>query len=156
MAKPKITRTNIGYNKREPVKIATSNLFIETGDVPVDYMVGAIFNEIGGQEFLSYEPEDFLTRPNTFPIQNISENITTYSSANILFPTDGILSTTADYIISLNNYLISPSLKDSYDIPLTSSNSNIRISSDYKSLVILVDDDAEGFDIEIEFLTRQV
>jgi len=155
MAKPKITRKDTGYNKREPVKIATSNLFIETGEVPVDYMVGAIFNEIGGQEFLAYEPEELLTRPNTFPIKNISENIIAYSSANLLFPINGILSTTTDYAINLNNYLLYPSHQTTYDISSFAPNPDAYISEDNKDLVILVEDEAYNFYIEIEFLNKK-
>jgi hypothetical protein len=155
MAKPKITRKDTGYNTRETVKIATSNLFIETGEVPVDYMVGAIFNEIGGQEFLAYEPEELLTRPNTFPIKNISENIVAYSSTNLLFPVNGILSTTTDYAINLNNYLLYPSHRTTYDISSFAPNPDAYISEDKKDLVILVEDEASNFYIEIEFLNKK-
>jgi hypothetical protein len=156
MSKPKtptITRTDLGYNKREPIKIATSNLFIETGEVPVDYMVGAIFNEIGGQEFLAYEPADLLIRPETFPISDVATNLTTYSSTNILSPVDGILSTIADYTISLNNYLRPPDYTVSY---VKFINPNAYITDDYKYVVILLEDGAEEFDVEVQFLSGTV
>jgi hypothetical protein len=96
-----------------------------------------------------------LTRPNTFPIQNVSENIVAYSSSNLLFPVDGILSTTADYATNLDNYLLFPSHQTAYDIASFAPNLDAYISKDNKNLVILLEDGADGFDIEIEFLNKK-
>ncbi len=154
MAKPKMTMTKVGYNKREPVKIATSNLFIETGEVPVDYMVGAIFGEIGGQEYLAYEPVDFLTNPNSFPISDVATILNDYSSAKILFPVDGTLSIIPQFPINLNNYTLPIDLTINQYFKLTNPLS--YVSSDYQSVVILLEDGSENFEVEVEFLSGVV
>jgi hypothetical protein len=154
MAKPTRTITKVGYNKREPVKIATSNLFIETGQVPVDYMVGAIFGEIGGQEYLAYEPSDFLTNPNSFPIANVATTLNTYSSSRILFPVDGTLSIIPQFPISLNSYTLpSDSTTNQYR---KLSNPLVYIDSDFQNVIILLEDGAENFEVEVEFLSGTV
>jgi hypothetical protein len=54
-AKPVVTEYNSRNVKVDTsIKIATSNLFIETASVPVDYMIGATFDGIGGNEFINH------------------------------------------------------------------------------------------------------
>lgn len=153
MAKPRRSVKQVGYNKREPVKIATSNLFIETGEVPVDYMVGAIFGEIGGQEYLAYESGDFLTNPNSLPVSDIATILNTYSPTRLLSPVDGTLSIIPQFAINLGNYLLPPNYTVSYSKFI---DPNVYITDDYQSIVILLDDGAENYQVEVEFLSGTV
>jgi len=154
-AKPKKrTITKVGYNKREPVKIATSNLFIETENVPVDYMVGAIFGEIGGQEFINYDSAEILTNPGGLPMSNLQTILDKYSPSNILSISDGSSSILSEFDINLNNYLLSEDLSVNQFFAI--ANPRIYIDSNNKNIVIELEDEAENFVVEVEFLSTTV
>lgn len=155
MAKPKKrTITKVGYNNREPIKIATSNLFIETESVPIDYMVGAIFGEIGGQEFINYDTADILTNPGSLPINDVQVILDKYSSSNILGIADGSLSILLGFDINLNNYLLPIDL--SVDQFFAIENPRVYIDSDYKNIIIELQDGAEDYLVEVEFISGTV
>jgi hypothetical protein len=71
-------------------------------------MVGAIFNEIGGQEFINSYPVDFILDNSILPISNISEINDRYSPLNILPISDGILANLNKYNLSLSQYELEP------------------------------------------------
>jgi hypothetical protein len=145
---PKIQ--NLGYNKKDSVKIATSNLFIETQQVPVDYMIGAIFNDIGGQEIINSSPNDLLTSSTSLPISNIADINNRYSSANILPLSDGILSNLNKYDIVLSQYVLPED--DSASTYLIQNNPKVYIDADYKNIVIELNDIFADEVVEVEIL----
>jgi hypothetical protein len=83
--KPKAPKKTIfRYFDKNPVRVATSNLFIDTEGVPVDYMVGVVFNEIGGQELINYSMTELSGQENTSPIKDIYTINEKFSPFNIL------------------------------------------------------------------------
>lgn len=146
-------KTVLGYNKKEPVRIATSNLFIDTDDVPVDYMVGVIFEEIGGQELISQSSES-VYNSNTSEISNIYEVSERYSPFNILNISDGMLSTLGNIDINLNSYL--PQLDLSLNANNEIDNPSAYIDSDWKNLIIEFEDAAEDFNVEVEIISWDI
>jgi hypothetical protein len=147
MANPKPPKPSyFGYNKREPIKIATSNLFLDTGKVPVDYMVGAIFNEIGGQELINYGSSEFLKDPKILPISDISNVLDKYSSYNILNNSDGTATIFGVFDINLNKYIPEPSLL----------NITTYIDDTWKNIIIELEDGAEDYYIEVEFVSGSI
>jgi hypothetical protein len=150
---PKIS--NWGYSRNgkkvESVKIATSNLFLDTGKVPVDFMVGAIFNEIGGQEFINSYPVDFILDNSILPISNISEINDRYSPLNILPISDGILANLNKYNLSLSQYELEPGENSNeYLVP---TDAKVYIDSDYRNIIIEFENVFnEDEVVEVEFL----
>jgi len=109
-AKPPETTTNTGYkldgvNNNVQVKIATSNLFIDTGSVPVDYMTGAVFDGIGGNEFINGGSSEIILQEGNSLISNANDiqyDINTKTNEKQADGTDRIFS---QFEISLNSYL---------------------------------------------------
>lgn len=143
-------KTVIGYNKKEPVKIATSNLFVDTDDVPVDYMTGVIFEEIGGQELIN-QSSTSVYNSNSSEISNIYEVSERYSPFNILNISDGMLATMGNSEINLNSYL--PQLDLTVNANFEINNRSAYIDATWKNLIIEFEDAAEDFTIEIEIVS---
>jgi hypothetical protein len=140
---------NYGYDGKPPVRIASSNLFIDTGKVPVDYMVGAVFNEIGGQEFINSYPADLLSST-LLPIKNLADINERYSPANILPISDGILSTFNKYDIKLDTYI--PQEDETSNNYLILKNANVYIDSDFANVVLQFKDLFDDEFVEVEIL----
>ena len=106
-AKPPVT--NYGYrdgvNSINQIKIATSNLFIETGTVPVDYMTGAVFEGIGGNEFINTGSAEIILQSENSLIQNASDVLETSSSKTNEKRSDGTPAVMAQFELSLPGYL---------------------------------------------------
>lgn len=134
-AKPPIT--NYGYrtgsNVSNDIKIATSNLFIETGTTPVDYMTGAVFDSIGGNEFInSGSSETILQSENTL-IQNASDVLEAISSKTNEKQSDGTASIMSQFELSLPGYLPMTTSHKDYTGSLDTTNDTTK-----KNTAILV------------------
>jgi hypothetical protein len=98
------TYYNSMAEKDTGVKIATSNLFIENETVPIDYMVGAIFDDIGGQELINSTDRDGLLRSDGSIIGNIGEVIDDNNPIVIMPPVDGTPSLSNEFAISFGSH----------------------------------------------------
>lgn len=141
---------NLGFNKKESVRIATSNLFIETQNVPVDYMVGAIFSDIGGQEMINSSPAEVILSDNLLPISNIADINSRYSSANLIPVSDGILSNLNKYDIVLSDYQLPED--ETSNTYLVQQNPTVYIDSEYKNIIIELNDIFNDEIVEVEIL----
>lgn len=170
-AKPKIT-TNYGYsrgiNQIKQVKIATSNLFIDTKDTPIDYMTGAVFDGIGGNEFINSGGADIILQQGKSLVSNSSEILESISSKTNEKQADGIDATYSQFETSLNSSLPLTTTRTTYvgitdwADPLGSGGStfenanfpelNTYFDSTYENICIdfaSIQDDEE---VEIEFI----
>jgi len=156
--KPKITYRDYTGTISSPVKIATSNLFIDTGTVPVDYMVGAIFNEIGGQELINYTTlsTGMISLDGGIAIENILDVKERYRSLNLL-PTPNLAKSLSNIGINLNSYL--PELNIDMDTNATDgthrllTDPKIYFTPDNKNVIIEFDDTLDdSMAIEIQFM----
>lgn len=151
-------RNVYNYLRKTPVKIATSNLFIDTATTPVDYMVGVVFSQIGGQELINYSTPQFSGNENIKICKDIYTINERFSSSNILKNTSGTESINTQYLINLFDYL--PEVSDTafisipgtLDYYLGLSSPNTYISSDWTTLSILLDEAAEGLILEVDFI----
>ena len=170
-AKPVVTEVR-GYNRNgkqiEQIKIATSNLFIDTGTVPVDYMTGAVFDGIGGNEFINGGSSDIILKEGNSLISNASGvlyDINTKTNEKQADGTDGIFS---KFAISLNSYLptkldygtefiafyygnytdptVDPFLEEA--IPAR----NIYFDETYENIYIELNNLPEDEEVEVEFI----
>lgn len=107
-AKPKIT-TNIGYSNEgrqsKQVRIATSNLFIETETIPIDYMTGVIFDGIGGNEFINSEGASVILQQGKTLVEDSSDISEGSSSAANEKQPDGEEAIGSQFYFKLKNYL---------------------------------------------------
>jgi hypothetical protein len=92
-----------GYNGKDPIKIATSNLFIETEIVAIETMAGAIFNDIGGQELINDIPFDILYGSSD-RITNISSVVAQVSPLEIMNSQDTSQSVFNQYVLNIQDY----------------------------------------------------
>ena len=93
-----------GYNGKDPIKIATSNLFIETEIVAIETMAGAIFNDIGGQELINDIPFDILYGSSD-RITNISSVALQTNPLEIMNSQDTSQSALNQYILNIQDYM---------------------------------------------------
>lgn len=156
--KPKITYRDYTGTIKSPVKIATSNLFIDTGTVPIDYMVGAIFNEIGGQELINYTTisTDIVSVNGGIAIEDILSVKEKYKSLNLL-PTPNVVENILNLGINIKNYL--PELNVNMDTNAVDgthrllTDPKIYFSSDNQNVIIEFDDTLDdSIDVEIQFI----
>lgn len=171
MAKPgaKPPVTNYGYrdgiNAINQIKIATSNLFIETGTVPVDYMTGAVFEGIGGNEFINSGSSEIILQSENSLVQNASDVLETTSSKRNEKQADGTPSIMAQFDISLSDYL--PKTINNKDFlgiydendPLDSSveisfpEKNAYFDDLYEFIYIELENVGDDEEVEVEFIT---
>ncbi len=164
-AKPKTrNKTIFRYLDKNPVRVATSNLFIDTESVPVDYMVGVIFAEIGGQELINYSMTELSGNENTSPIKDISSINDKFSPYNILSTNrrsgNASVSGAPEFTLDLLDYTLEVSDETSFvntdeaaylrDIALT--NESVSIDSVWQNILISLDDSAEGLLLELDFV----
>jgi hypothetical protein len=107
-AKPVITES-LGYlngiKRNNQVKIATSNLFIETSSINIDDAVSATFDGIGGLEFINSGYSDIILKADSSIISNSSEILGAISSKQNEKQADGTEAILNKYNINLNNYV---------------------------------------------------
>jgi hypothetical protein len=161
--KPKAPKKTVfRYLDKNPVRIATSNLFIDTEGVPVDYMVGVIFNEIGGQELINYSMTDLSGEENVSPIKDIYNINERFSPFNILptnrSPLIGNAPTAAEPTLNLLEYTPNVSDETSFVLPPSApsrdvvlSNPNLYIDATWQNVLINLEDLAEGLLLELDF-----
>ena len=149
------------------IKIATSNLFIDTGSVPVDYMTGAIFDGIGGNEFINGGSSETILREGNSLIANANDilyNVNTKTNEKQADGTDSIFS---QFAISLNSYL--PTTNSGSDellgleAPRFTVNStdkrvffvekNVYFDPEYENICIELNNLPDDEEVEVEFIT---
>ena len=148
-AKPPKVQT-LGFNKKESVRIATPDLFIETQNVPVDYMIGAIFGDIGGQEMINSSPAEMILSDSALPISDIAEINNRYSSANILPLSDGILNNLNKYDILLSEYQLPED--ETANTYLLQQSPRVYIDAEYKNIIIELRDIFVDEVVEVQVL----
>lgn len=165
-AKPKAPKKTVfRYLDKNPVRVATSNLFIDTESVPVDYMVGVIFNEIGGQELINYSMTELSGEENVSPIKDIYRINDKFSPYNILPTNRGplIASTTdtpeptldlLDYTLEVSDEtsFINETAFDNYNKDIVETSPNVYIDAIWQNILISLDDSAEGLLLELDFV----
>ena len=133
------------YNKQPTVKIAGSNLFLETAPMLTDKeMTSAIFEDIAGNEFINEENYAVFFNPQDSNVKNMPDILQTTSPKALFKSSNIFISTFAQFAIELLDKI--PNVGNG------SNNANIYYSSSKKSILvefININDDEE---IEIEFM----
>ena len=171
--KPPVTETR-GYridtlNNNVQVKIATSNLFIDTGSVPVDYMTGAVFDGIGGNEFINGGSSDIVLKEGNSLISNANDILYDINTKTNEKQADGTDTFFSQFEISLNAYLpfTNANTEDFIGIggPITLDNpvgnliyekfieKNVYFDPEYKNICIELSNLPDNEEVEIEFIT---
>jgi len=168
MADPKpqaAKKTLFRYLDKNPVKVATSNLFIDTESVPVDYMVGVVFGSIGGQELINYSMTELSGEENTSPIKDIYKINEKFSSNNILQTNRNSQNSnapgTSEFTLDLLDYTLEVSDEASStgynyivdrDTDIAETNPHIYINSNWQNIVINLSDATEGLILELDLV----
>lgn len=152
------------------VKIATSNLFIETQNVPIDYMTGAVFDGIGGNEFINTSGTDTILQESNSIISDASQTRQSTSSKYNEKQADGIEATMGKFPLKLANYLPSTVKSTEYIGSTDMSNNstiassainesfkerNVYFDSTYAYIIIELDNVGENEQVEVEFVTSE-
>ena len=158
-------KTVFKYFDKNPVRVATSNLFIDTESVPVDYMVGVVFGEIGGQELINYSMTELSGEENTSPIKDIYRINDRFSPFNILptnrSPQNSNAIGAPDFTLDLLDYTLSVTGETSfvnesnpleYLRDIREESPNVYIDSTWQNVVINLDDAAEGLILELDLV----
>ncbi len=168
-AKPVVTEV-LGYNRNgrqiQQVKIATSNLFIDTGTVPVDYMTGAIFDGIGGNEFINGGSSDIVLQEGNSLISNANEILYYTNTKTNEKQADGTDLIFSQFEISLNSYLPSsisstPEFLGYYfgnpaadpELTKTFLEKNVYFDDTYANIHIELNNLPLDEEVEVEFIT---
>jgi len=166
---PEVLYGYLGENGRvQQVKIATSNLFIETENVPIDYMTGAIFDGIGGNEFINTAGTDTILQESNSLISNASQIREDTSSKNNEKQADGAEATMGRFALRLANYLPITVSSTEYIGSTDTTNDttrfetainesyparNVYFDSTYTYVFIELDNIGESQQVEVEFIT---
>lgn len=146
-AKPP-SKSFFDYARREAVKIATSNLFIESEKASEDFMTNMIFEEIGGNELIDTQNYNFLVNPEKSNISNIS-TILEVTSPKSLFKSSNIYDATFNqFEIELANRI--PSVGNDFN------NGNVYFSTSLKSIIIEFVNLADDEEIEVQFVSTSL
>lgn len=169
-AKPKKTQT-LGYmvngRQNNQVKIATSNLFIETGTLPIDNMTGAIFDDIGGNEFINGGSSEIILQQGNSLIANANDVLQSVSSRANEKQANGIDTTLSQFPILVNNYLpktvknideyiglTAPvTIGVSQPIYQTFPEKNVYFDAGYNNICIELENLSDDEELEVEFIT---
>jgi len=165
-AKPKAPKKTVfRYLDKNPVRVATSNLFIDTESIPVDYMVGVIFAEIGGQELINYSMTELSGNENTSPIKDISSINDKFSPYNILSTNrrsqNASVPGAPEFTLDLLDYtlevsdatsFVNETAFDNYTKDIAETSPNIYIDAIWQNILISLDDSAEGLLLELDFV----
>lgn len=169
-AKPPVTATRgyklDGVNDNIQVKIATSNLFIDTGNVPVDYMTGAVFDGIGGNEFINGGSSEIILREGNSLISNANDILFDINTKTNEKQADGTDSVFSQFEISLNSYLPStissePELIGIYygtnpvngELKYSFIEKNVYFDATYENICIELNNLLPDEEVEVEFIT---
>lgn len=167
--KPPVTATRgyrlDGVNDNIQVKIATSNLFIDTGTVPVDYMTGAIFDGIGGNEFINGGSSDTILREGNSLIANANDVLYDVNTKTNEKQADGTDSIFSQFEISLSSYLPTtvssePELVGIYygtnpangELKESFIEKNVYFDTTYENIYIELNNLIPDEEVEVEFI----
>jgi len=143
-AKPP-SKAFLDYTKKEAVRIATSNLFIDTTAPSEEFMTNIIFEEIGGDEVLDTQNHNFLVNPDKSNILNIA-TILEVTSPKSLFKSSNIYGSTFDqFQIELSDKV--PKVGNAQN------NGNVYFSSDMKAILIEFINLSDDEEIEVQFMS---
>jgi hypothetical protein len=171
-AKPVRTEV-IGYNRNgkqiQQVKIATSNLFIDTTSLPIDYMTGAIFDGIGGNEFINGGSSEIILQDANSLVSNASDIQFETNTKTNEKQADGSETFLSQFEIALNSYLpttnSSPQETLGYSAPMTEENpgyvqvpvqfieKNVYFDENFQNICIELTNLPDGEQVEVEFIT---
>jgi hypothetical protein len=167
-AKPKITK-NIGYTtdgrQSKQVRIATSNLFIDTETTPIDYMTGVIFDGIGGNEFINSDAASVVLQQGNTIIENSSDILEAVSSSVNEKQPDNEEAIDSQFYFKLKNYLPETINNTEYlgtaDLPPPNNTDiyrefpekNIYFDETYAYIYIELQKIDNSQEVEIEFIT---
>jgi hypothetical protein len=173
-AKPAIppVPSKIGYSvdggrSNIQVKIATSNLFIDTGSVPIDYMTGAVFDGIGGNEFINGGSSEIILQEGNSLISNASDVLYSISSKANEKQSDGTDTYLSQFPILLKTYIPTINAVPAQGVGITApitlgastyittsfTEKNVYFDSTYSVICIELTNLAEDEEVEVEFLT---
>lgn len=120
------------------VKVATPDILIDPGTIPVELMQDLLFEDIGGQELLMVSRHDTLVgQPVAYqPIRNLNEISLQYNSDNIVFMPESIKNYFKNFNISLqNNVPVVEENGEEIDFsPNTYASSNGSLVLEFKNL----------------------
>jgi len=170
-AKPKIT-TNTGYlsdgRRSKQVRIATSNLFIETDNLPIDYMTGVIFDGIGGNEFINSESASVILQQGKTLVEDSSDIAEATSSVANEKQPDGEDAISSQFYFRLKNYLpetignleyvgstdaTNAGTKDATKVLVEFPEKNVYFDETYAYIYIELDGVDASQQVEVEFIT---
>jgi hypothetical protein len=134
-----------GYDKKEAVKIATSNLFIDTKLPSEEFMTNSIFEEIAGNELINTQNQNFLVNTEKSNILNLNNIVQQYSPQSLFKSSN-----------NYNNYFDGLEINLLDKIPNVGNGLNGKNiyfnQSDYSIYIEFVNLDIDE-EIEIEFIS---
>lgn len=167
-AKPKITK-NIGYStegrQSKQIRIATSNLFIDTETAPIDYMTGIIFDGIGGNEFINSDAASVVLQEGSTIIEDSSDIQEAVSSNINEKQPDNEEAIDSQFYFKLKNYLPETINNTEYlgttalappndtDIYREFPEKNIYFDDTYAYIYIELQGIDDSQEVEVEFVT---
>jgi hypothetical protein len=133
------------------VKVATPDILIDSGTIPVELMQDLLFEDIGGQELLMVSRHDtIIGQPVAYhPIKNLNEISLQYNSDNIVFMPESIKNYFKNFNISLqNNVPVVEEGGEEIDLsPNTYASSNGSLVLEFKNL-------GQNQQIEVQILDK--
>jgi hypothetical protein len=138
-AKPNVYVNNLSY-----VKPATSDIMIDTADIPIELMTNLIFEEIGGQELINISRTDNLNGQSVLynPISNIDSVAIKFNSMTMLPSGETSKDIFGKYLILLDSKIPNPSDANAVEIDPESGELVINLTN-------LMDDEQ----IEVQMLS---
>jgi len=134
-----------GYDKKEAVKIATSNLFVDNQQASEDFINNSDFENLSANELINTQNQNFLINTEQSNILNINNIVKQYSPQSLFKSSN-----------TYNNYFNSLEINLLDKIPNVgngTNGSNIYFNkNDYSIYIEFVNLDIDE-EIEIEFLS---
>lgn len=143
-AKPP-SKSFFDYGKKEAVRIATSNLFIDTTTPSEEFMTNVIFEDIGGNEILDTQNYNFLVNPDKSNILNVATILEVNSPRSLFKSSDTYNSTFNQFEIELSDKI--PAVGNAED------NSNVYFFSNIRSILIEFVNLSDDEEIEVQFVS---
>ena len=137
---------------KDELKPATPDLIIrDTTGAPIEYLTDLLFEQVGGQEFLSISRSEIIAGQDVryTPIKNISEINSRYNSKNI-FQLDGTWEEYfSNFDIKLENYLPQYGDGPNGEVVYIDATDPLR-----PLLVVCVDGTPRGVDVEVQVMSK--
>jgi hypothetical protein len=158
-AKPP-SKSFFDYGKKEAVRIATSNLFIDTTTTSEEFMTNVIFEDIGGNEMLQTQTYNFLVNPDKSNILNLATVLEVTSPRSLFKSSDTYNSIFNQFEIELSSKI--PAVGNYQD-----NNSNVyffggttiygdSVSPGINSILIEFINLSDDEEIEVQFMSIAV